>query len=131
MQTNIVKPNLEDKNDEEILKSADSVYFLPVTPDYVTEIIKKEKPDSIMLSMGGQTALNCGVDLWKSGVFEKYGVKVLGTPVQTIIDTEDRALFKDRLNEIGESLAPSFEAYNTEEVDFFVNESLIMNKSIF
>ena len=62
--------------------------------------------------MGGQTALNCGVELWKMGVFKKYGVKILGTPVQTIIDTEDRKLFKDRLNEIGESLAPSSEAYN-------------------
>ena len=62
--------------------------------------------------MGGQTALNCGIELWKAGVLDKYNVKVLGTPVQVIIDTEDRKLFKDRLNEIGESLAPSLEAYN-------------------
>jgi carbamoylphosphate synthase large subunit len=62
--------------------------------------------------MGGQTALNCGVELWKDGIFKKYDVSVLGTPVQTIIDTEDRKLFKDRLNEINESMAPSFEAYN-------------------
>jgi carbamoylphosphate synthase large subunit len=62
--------------------------------------------------MGGQTALNTGIDLWKAGIFKKYDVNVLGTPVQTIIDTEDRKLFKDRLNEINESLAPSFEAYN-------------------
>ena len=62
--------------------------------------------------MGGQTALNCGIELWKAGILEKYNVKVLGTPVQVIIDTEDRKLFKDRLNEIGESLAPSLEAYN-------------------
>jgi carbamoyl-phosphate synthase (ammonia) len=104
-----------DDVDDEVLKSADTVYFLPVTEEYVTEIIKKERPDSILLSMGGQTALNCGVDLWKSGVLQKYNVKVLGTPVQTIIDTEDRKLFKDRLNEINESLAPSYEAYNLEE----------------
>ena len=62
--------------------------------------------------MGGQTALNCGVNLWKAGVFDKYNVKVLGTPVKTIVDTEDRKLFKDRLMEINEKLAPSFEAYN-------------------
>jgi carbamoylphosphate synthase large subunit len=66
--------------------------------------------------MGGQTALNCGVDLYNNGVFEKYNVRVLGTPVQTVIDTEDRKLFKDRLNEIGEKLAPSFEAYNVNKL---------------
>jgi carbamoylphosphate synthase large subunit len=68
--------------------------------------------------MGGQTALNCGVDLWKSGILKEYNVKVLGTPVQVIIDTEDRKLFKDRLNEIGESLAPSHEAYNVNLIYF-------------
>ena len=115
VQTNVVKLTDENKNDDETLKSADTVYFLPVTEEYVTEIIKKERPESILLSMGGQTALNCGVDLWKSGVLQKYNVKVLGTPVQTVVDTEDRKLFKDRLNEINESLAPSYEAYNLEE----------------
>lgn len=64
--------------------------------------------------MGGQTALNTGIELWKSGVFKKYGVKVLGTPIDVVINTEDRKLFKDRLNEIGESLAPSHEAYNVK-----------------
>ena len=64
--------------------------------------------------MGGQTALNTGIELWKSGIFEKYGVKVLGTPIDVVINTEDRKLFKDRLNEIGESLAPSCEAYNVK-----------------
>ncbi len=69
--------------------------------------------------MGGQTALNCGIELWKAGILKKYNVKVLGTPVQVIIDTEDRKLFKDRLNEIGESLAPSLEAYNVKKKIFF------------
>ena len=80
---------------------ADTVYFQPVTPEFVERVIEKERPDGILLSFGGQTALNCGVELFKRGVFEKYGVKVLGTPVQAIIDTEDRDLFVYRLDEIG------------------------------
>ena len=80
---------------------ADTVYFQPVTPEFVERVIEKERPDGILLSFGGQTALNCGVELFKRGVFEKYGVKVLGTPVQAIIDTEDRDLFVHRLDEIG------------------------------
>ena len=80
---------------------ADTVYFQPVTPEFVDRVIEKERPDGILLSFGGQTALNCGVELFKRGVFEKYGVKVLGTPVQAIIDTEDRDLFVHRLDEIG------------------------------
>ncbi len=80
---------------------ADTVYFQPVTPEFVERVIEKERPDGILLSFGGQTALNCGVELFKRGVFEKYGVKVLGTPVQAIIDTEDRDLFVRRLDEIG------------------------------
>ena len=80
---------------------ADVVYFQPVTPEFVERVIEKERPDGILLSFGGQTALNCGVELYKRGVLEKYGVKVLGTPVQAIIDTEDRDLFVKRLDEIG------------------------------
>jgi len=79
---------------------ADVVYFQPVTPEFVERVIEKERPDGILLSFGGQTALNCGVELYKRGVLEKYGVKVLGTPVQAIIDTEDRELFVKRLDEI-------------------------------
>ena len=79
---------------------ADATYFLPVTPEFVQQVIEKEKPDSILLSFGGQTALNCGVKLNRAGVLEKYGVKVLGTPVKSIEDTEDRALFAKRLEEI-------------------------------
>ena len=80
---------------------ADTVYFQPVTPEFVERVIEKERPDGILLSFGGQTALNCGVELYERGVLEKYGVKVLGTPVQAIIDTEDRDLFVKRLDEIG------------------------------
>jgi len=80
---------------------ADKIYFLPVTPLFVEKVIKKERPDGILLAFGGQTALNCGVELYRSGVLEKYGVKVLGTPVQAIMDTEDRELFVKKLDEIG------------------------------
>ena len=80
---------------------ADTVYFQPVKADFVERIIEKERPDGILLSFGGQTALNCGVELYEKGVLKKYGVKVLGTPVQAIIDTEDRDLFVKRLDEIG------------------------------
>ena len=91
---------------------ADTVYFQPVTPEFVEQVIEKERPDGILLSFGGQTALNCGVELYKKGVFDKYGVKVLGTPVQAIIDTEDRDLFVKRLDEIGVKTIKS-EACNT------------------
>ena len=93
---------------------ADTIYFQPVTPDFVEHVIEKERPDGILLSFGGQTALNCGVELYGKGVFEKYGVKVLGTPVQAIIDTEDRDLFVKRLDEIGVKTIKS-EACNTIE----------------
>jgi carbamoyl-phosphate synthase (ammonia) len=87
---------------------ADQVFFVPVTPDFVEQVIAREKPDGIVISMGGQTALNCGIELHKRGIFEKYGVQVLGTSVKTIIDTEDRQLFSDKVNEIGEKIARSF-----------------------
>ena len=80
---------------------ADTVYFQPVTPEFVERVIEKERPDGILLSFGGQTALNCGVELYKRGVLDHYGVQVLGTPVQAIIDTEDRDLFVRRLDEMG------------------------------
>ena len=79
---------------------ADKIYFLPVTPEFVERVIEKERPDGILLSFGGQTALNCGVALYESGVLERYGVRVLGTPVQAIKDTEDRELFVRKLDEI-------------------------------
>ena len=95
---------------------ADTVYFQPVQPDFVERIIEKERPDGILLSFGGQTALNCGVELYLRGVLEKYGVKVLGTPVQAIIDTEDRDLFVKRLDEIGVKTIKSQACSTVEEV---------------
>ena len=95
---------------------ADTVYFQPVTPEFVERIIEKERPDGILLSFGGQTALNCGVELYQRGVLTKYGVKVLGTPVQAIIDTEDRDLFVKRLDEIGVKTIKSQACSTIDEV---------------
>ena len=101
---------------------ADTVYFQPVTPEFVERVIEQERPDGILLSFGGQTALNCGVELYEKGVLEKYGVKVLGTPVQAIIDTEDRDLFVKKLDEIDVKTIKS-EACNTiEEVQKAAHE---------
>jgi carbamoyl-phosphate synthase (ammonia) len=94
---------------------ADHVYFLPVTPDFVEEIIKKEKPEGIIVSMGGQTALNCAVDMYKKGIFDKYNVQVLGTPISVVIDTEDRQKFSDKLNEINEKIAESYAVESIED----------------
>ena len=94
---------------------ADQVFFLPVTPQYVEQIIKRERPDGILISMGGQTALNCGVELYNSGVLAKYGVRVMGTSVETVIATEDRKIFNEKLCEIGEKIAQSATAQTIEE----------------
>lgn len=96
--TILINPNIATIQTSDHL--ADEVYFLPVTAHFVEEVIKKEKPDGILLSFGGQTALNCGLDLYRQGILKKYNVKVLGTPVQAIIDTEDRQAFADKLREI-------------------------------
>ena len=96
--TVLINPNIATVQTSEGV--ADQIYFLPVTPYFVEKVIEKERPDGVMLAFGGQTALNCGVALYKDGVFEKYGVKVLGAPVQAIIDTEDREIFVHKLNEI-------------------------------
>ena len=96
--TVLINPNIATVQTSEGV--ADQIYFLLVTPYFVEKVIEKERPDGVMLAFGGQTALNCGVALYKDGVFEKYGVKVLGTPVQAIIDTEDREIFVHKLNEI-------------------------------
>ena len=101
---------------------ADTVYFQPVTPEFVERVIEKERPDGILLSFGGQTALNCGVELYEKGVLEKYGVKVLGTPVQAIIDTEDRDLFVKRLDEIGVKTIKSEACSTVEEVQQAAHE---------
>ena len=94
---------------------ADQVFFLPVTPDYVEQVIKREKPDGILISMGGQTALNCGVEMYNNGTLAKYGVHVMGTPVETVIATEDREIFNQKLMEIGEKIAQSATANTIEE----------------
>ncbi len=96
--TILINPNIATVQTSEGV--ADKIYFLPVQPYFVERVIEKERPDGILLSFGGQTALNCGVELYKSGVLDKYNVKVLGTPVQAIMDTEDRELFVEKLNEI-------------------------------
>ena len=101
---------------------ADTVYFQPVTPEIVERVIEKERPDGILLSFGGQTALNCGVELYKRGVLEKYGVKVLGTPVQAIIDTEDRDLFVKKLDEIDVKTIKSEACSTVEEVQKAAHE---------
>ncbi len=98
IETVLINPNIATVQTSEGV--ADHIYFLPVTPYFVERVIQKERPDGIMLAFGGQTALNCGVELYHNDIFEKYGVKVLGTPVQSIIDTEDREIFVDKLNEI-------------------------------
>ena len=99
ISTVLINPNIATVQTSEGF--ADKIYFLPVTPYFVAKVIEKERPDGILLAFGGQTALNCGVELYRDGVFERYGVQVLGTPVQAIIDTEDRELFVKRLDEIG------------------------------
>ena len=98
VQTVLINPNIATVQTSEGV--ADQIYFLPVQPYFVEEVIKKERPDGILLSFGGQTALNCGVELYRQGILEKYNVKVLGTPVQAIMDTEDRELFVQKLDEI-------------------------------
>ena len=98
IETVLINPNIATVQTSEGI--ADKVYFLPVTPDFVERVIEKERPDSIFLSFGGQTALNCGVALYKNKILEKFNVRVLGTPVQAIIDTEDREIFNQKLSEI-------------------------------
>jgi carbamoyl-phosphate synthase small subunit len=95
--------------------SADRVYFLPIKANVIEEIIIKERPDGVLVSMGGQTALNVGVELWRAGIFQKYNCKVLGTPIDTIIATEDREIFAQKLHSINERLAISFSATNIAE----------------
>ena len=109
----LVNPNIATIQTSEGI--ADKVYFLPVTTYFVEEIIKKERPDGILLAFGGQTALNCGVALYKEGILEKYNVKVLGTPVQAIMDTEDRELFVQKLNEINVKTIKSEAVENAED----------------
>ncbi len=98
LESILINPNIATVQTSEGM--ADRIYFLPVTPYFVERVIERERPDGILLAFGGQTALNCGVELFRSGVLEKYGVRVLGTPIQAIIDTEDREFFVEKLNQI-------------------------------
>ncbi|XP_069716660.1 carbamoyl-phosphate synthase [ammonia], mitochondrial [Phaenicophaeus curvirostris] len=116
VKTVLMNPNIASvQTNETGLKQADAVYFLPITPHFVTEVIKAERPDGLILGMGGQTALNCGVELFKQGVLREYGVKVLGTSVESIMATEDRKLFSDKLAELNEKIAPSFAVESIED----------------
>ncbi|PNF18282.1 hypothetical protein B7P43_G16319, partial [Cryptotermes secundus] len=118
IQTVLINPNIATVQTSKGL--ADKVYFLPLMPEYVEQVIISERPDGVLLTFGGQTALNCGVKLQHSGVFEKYNVTILGTPIQSIIETEDRKIFADRINEIGERVAPSAAVYSVQEVSIMV-----------
>jgi carbamoyl-phosphate synthase large subunit len=118
--TVLINPNIATVQTSEGI--ADKVYFLPVTPDFVERVIEKERPDGVFLSFGGQTALNCGVALFRGGIFEKYGVKVLGTPVQSIIDTEDREIFNKKLSEINVNYIKSEAVTDFENAKRAANE---------
>lgn len=113
IQTILINPNIATVQTSEGV--ADKIYFLPVQPYFVERVIEKERPDGILLSFGGQTALNCGVELYKKGILEKHHVRVLGTPVQAIIDTEDRELFVEKLNEIDVKTIKSEACENIEQ----------------
>ena len=113
ISTVLINPNIATVQTSEGV--ADKIYFLPVTPFFVEKVIEKERPDGILLAFGGQTALNCGVKLYESGVLEKYNVQVLGTPVQAIIDTEDRELFNRKLEEIDVKIIKSEAVENIED----------------
>lgn len=113
IETVLINPNIATVQTSEGV--ADHIYFLPVTPYFVERVIEKERPDGIMLAFGGQTALNCGVELYESGVLEKYNLQVLGTPVQAIMDTEDRELFVEKLNEINVKTIKSEACENVEQ----------------
>ncbi|CAH1249022.1 CPS1 [Branchiostoma lanceolatum] len=116
LQTVLMNPNIASvQTNAHGEKQADHVYFLPITPEFVTDVIKREKPDGILLSMGGQTALNCGVELFKQGILHQHGVQVLGTPIESVMATEDRQIFSDKLTEINEKIAPSFAVESVKE----------------
>ena len=119
--TVLINPNIATVQTSEGV--ADHIYFLPVTPYFVEKVIKREQPDGILLAFGGQTALNCGVELYQSGILERYGVKVLGTPVRAIMDTEDRELFVEKLREIDVKTISS-EAVDSVEAALKAAESL-------
>lgn len=113
IETVLINPNIATVQTSE--GSADKIYFLPITPHFVEKVIQKEKPQGILLAFGGQTALNCGVQLYEQGILEKYNLQVLGTPVQAIMDTEDRELFVKKLDEIDVKTIKSVAVGNIED----------------
>jgi carbamoyl-phosphate synthase large subunit len=113
IKTVLINPNIATVQTSEGI--ADTIYFLPVTPYFVEQVIKKEKPDGILLAFGGQTALNCGIALFRAGILEKHNIRVLGTPVQAIMDTEDRDLFIKKLDEINVKTIQSFAVTNMDD----------------
>ncbi|MDD6103662.1 MAG: carbamoyl-phosphate synthase large subunit, partial [Bacteroidales bacterium] len=113
IETILINPNIATVQTSEGI--ADKIYFLPVTPFFVEEVIKKERPQGILLAFGGQTALNCGVAIYKAGILEKYDVQVLGTPIRAIMDTEDRELFVNKLDEINVKTIKSHAVENIED----------------
>ncbi|MBP1639238.1 MAG: arg4 [Bacteroidetes bacterium] len=113
IETVLINPNIATVQTSEGV--ADKIYFLPITPFFVEKVIKKENPDGLLLAFGGQTALNCGVKLFQSGILEKYNLRVLGTPVQAIIDTEDRELFVKKLDQIDVKTIKSFAVENLKD----------------
>ena len=114
IETVLINPNIATVQTSEGF--ADKIYFLPVTPYFVEKVIAKERPDGILLSFGGQTALNCGVQLYQQNILEKYNVEVLGTPIQAIIDTEDRELFVKKLDEINVNTIKSRKFYRRRKI---------------
>lgn len=123
----LINPNIatvqtsQDKEEKQT-RSADKVYFLPIEPEYVMDIIRKEKPDGIIVSMGGQTALNVGVELWNTGQLQAEGVEVLGTQIPVIVATEDREIFSQKLKEIDETIALSYSATTVDEAVVAANK---------
>ena len=113
IQTILINPNIATVQTSRGM--ADKVYFLPITVEYVQQVIHQERPEGILLTFGGQTALNCGIELDRSGILKKYDVQVLGTPIKSIIESEDRKLFAEKVAEIGERVAPSAAAFSLDE----------------
>ncbi|XP_043489344.1 CAD protein-like [Polistes fuscatus] len=113
IQTLLINPNIATVQTSKGM--ADKVYFLPIIPDYVKQVIRSKRPDGVLLTFGGQTALNCGVKLVRTGVFAKYNVKILGTPIESIIQTEDRKIFAERIGEIQEKVAPISAVYSIKK----------------
>ncbi|MFW6227392.1 MAG: ATP-grasp domain-containing protein, partial [Bacteroidota bacterium] len=111
--TVLINPNIATVQTSEGI--ADIIYFLPVTPYFVEKVIAKEKPDGVLLAFGGQTALNCGTEMFKNNIFEKYNVRVLGTPIEAIMNTEDRELFVNKLNEINVKTIESIAVTNMDD----------------